>query len=108
MSRRESDIFDIPDEPHPEVLLPESKAAPKASKPKGRKPKEDGDSAPDQFVQMFQHATADPHSFMLCDFKTNEVRKNFDEVLKFTQTKSMPVTNGQPQAQEEAKVQVQV
>jgi hypothetical protein len=64
--------------------------------------------APDQFVQMFQHATADPHSFMLCDFKTNEVRKNFDEVLKFTQTKSMPVTNGQPQAQEEAKVQVQV
>ena len=45
MSRRESDTFDIPDEPHPEVLLSESKAAPKASKAKGRKPKEDGDSA---------------------------------------------------------------
>ena len=53
--------------------------------------------APDQFVQMFQHATADPHSFMLCDFKKNEVRKNFDEVLKFSQTKSVPITNGQTQ-----------
>eukprot|EP01048_Picozoa_sp_COSAG05_P015356 COSAG05_NODE_1844_length_3977_cov_2.730015_2_plen_279_part_00 len=37
---------------------------------------------PDEFVQMFQHATQDPHDFMLCDFKTNEVRKNFDQVLK--------------------------
>ena len=37
---------------------------------------------PDEFIQLFQHATTDPHSFMLCDFKTNEVRKNFDEVLK--------------------------
>ena len=36
---------------------------------------------PEEFVQMFQHATKDPHDFMLCDFKHNEVRKNFDEVL---------------------------
>ena len=39
---------------------------------------------PDEFVQLFQHATADPHSFMLCDFKNNEVRKNFDEILKIS------------------------
>ena len=58
--------------------------------------------APDQFVQLFQHATADPHSFMLCDFKKNEVRKNFDEVLKFSQIKSMPLANGEAQEQEEA------
>jgi len=66
--------------------------------------------APDQFVQMFQHATADPHSFMLCDFKTNEVRKNFDEVLKFSQTKSVPIANGQTQEskvkEEEGQIQV--
>ena len=37
---------------------------------------------PDEFVELFQHSTGDPHSFMLCDFKKNEVRKNFDEVLK--------------------------
>ena len=37
---------------------------------------------PDEFIQLFQHATRDPHDFMLCDFKTNEVRRNFDEVLK--------------------------
>ena len=37
---------------------------------------------PDEFVQLFQHATQSSHDFMLCDFKTNEVRKNFDEVLK--------------------------
>jgi len=40
--------------------------------------------APEQFVQLFQHATSEPHSFMLCDFKHNEIRKNFDEVLKIT------------------------
>ena len=34
---------------------------------------------PEEFVELFQHSTGDPHSFMLCDFK---VRKNFDEVLK--------------------------
>eukprot|EP01043_Picozoa_sp_COSAG02_P042768 COSAG02_NODE_3661_length_6407_cov_7.761297_8_plen_283_part_00 len=38
--------------------------------------------SPDEFVQLFQHATQDPHSFMLCDFKRDEVRKNFDEILK--------------------------
>ena len=38
--------------------------------------------SPDEFVQLFQFATADPHSFMLCDFKRDEVRKNFDEILK--------------------------
>ena len=37
---------------------------------------------PDEFVELFQHSTGDPHSFMLCDFKKNEVRKSFDEVLK--------------------------
>ena len=37
---------------------------------------------PDEFVELFQHSTGDPQSFMLCDFKKNEVRKNFDEVLK--------------------------
>ena len=38
--------------------------------------------SPDEFVQLFQHATGEPHSFMLCDFKRDEVRKNFDEILK--------------------------
>jgi hypothetical protein len=41
---------------------------------------------PDEFVQMFQYATQQPHDFMLCDFKKNEVRKNFDEVLQVSQT----------------------
>ena len=45
MNRRQSDIFDVPDEPHPELLLPESKAAPKARQTKGRKPKEEADPA---------------------------------------------------------------
>ena len=36
---------------------------------------------PDQFTAMFQHATKEPHDFMMCDFKKNEVRRNFDEVL---------------------------
>ena len=40
--------------------------------------------SPEEFVQLFQHATADPHSFMLCDFKNDEVRKNFDEILKIS------------------------
>ena len=39
---------------------------------------------PEEFVEMFQHATKEPYSFMLCDFKKNEVRKNFDEMLKMT------------------------
>eukprot|EP01046_Picozoa_sp_COSAG06_P053148 COSAG06_NODE_9118_length_1981_cov_257.944740_1_plen_283_part_00 len=38
--------------------------------------------SPDEFVQLFQHSTGEPHSFMLCDFKRDEVRKNFDEILK--------------------------
>jgi len=37
---------------------------------------------PEQFVQLFQHATKAQHDFMLCDFKKDEVRKNFDQVLK--------------------------
>ena len=36
---------------------------------------------PEEFVEMFKHATKELHDFMLCDFKKNEVRKNFDEVL---------------------------
>jgi DNA polymerase III delta prime subunit len=39
---------------------------------------------PEEFTQLFQHSTGDPHSFMLCDFKRDEVRKNFDEILKIT------------------------
>ena len=35
----------------------------------------------DEFVELFQYATAKPHDFMLCDFKKDEVRRNFDEVL---------------------------
>jgi len=45
MNRRQSDIFDVPDEPHPELLLLESKATPKARQTKGRKPKEEADTA---------------------------------------------------------------
>jgi len=63
--------------------------------------------APDQFVQLFQHATADPHSFMLCDFKTNEVRKNFDEVLKFSENKSVPMTNGKERQGQQTQEQKQ-
>ena len=37
---------------------------------------------PEEFVQLFQHATNQQHDFMLCDFKRDEVRKNFDQVLK--------------------------
>ena len=37
---------------------------------------------PDEFIQLFQHSTGEPHSFMLCDFKRNEVRKNFNELLR--------------------------
>jgi energy-coupling factor transporter ATP-binding protein EcfA2 len=37
--------------------------------------------SPDEFVQMFGFATQNPHDFMLCDFKSNEVRRNFDEIL---------------------------
>ena len=37
---------------------------------------------PEEFVQLFQHATKQPHDFMLCDFKKDEVRKNFGEILR--------------------------
>ena len=37
--------------------------------------------SPDEFVQLFKYATQNPHDFMLCDFKNNEIRKNFDEIL---------------------------
>lgn len=37
--------------------------------------------SPGEFLQLFNHATRDPHDFMLCDFKNNEVRRNFDEIL---------------------------
>ena len=37
---------------------------------------------PEEFIELFQHATQQPHDFMLCDFKHNEVRKNFDQALK--------------------------
>jgi hypothetical protein len=37
---------------------------------------------PEEFVQLFNHATREPHDFMLCDFKQNQVRRNFDEILK--------------------------
>ena len=39
---------------------------------------------PEEFIELFQHATQQPHDFMLCDFKKNEVRKNFDQALKIT------------------------
>ena len=37
---------------------------------------------PEEFVQLFQHATKVQHDFMLCDFKKDEVRRNFGEILK--------------------------
>ena len=46
---------------------------------------------PDEFVQLYQHATREPYDFMLCDFKTNEVRRNFDEVLTLKSIKEKSV-----------------
>eukprot|EP01048_Picozoa_sp_COSAG05_P020840 COSAG05_NODE_3664_length_1919_cov_13.108523_4_plen_180_part_00 len=63
--------------------------------------------SPEQFVQLFQYATTDPHSFMLCDFKKDEVRKNFDEVLNITQNKSLPQVNGLPKEQQIQAQQIQ-
>jgi len=37
---------------------------------------------PEEFVKLFQHATKVQHDFMLCDFKKDEVRKNFGEILR--------------------------
>ena len=53
---------------------------------------------PDEFIQLFQHATVGQHDFMLCDFKNNQVRKNFDEII------SIPRINA-AQKQEQAKTQ---
>ena len=39
---------------------------------------------PDEFIKLFQYATTGQHDFMLCDFKNNEVRKNFDEILSLS------------------------
>jgi len=40
---------------------------------------------PEEFIELFQHATQQPHDFMLCDFKHNEVRKkNFDQALRIS------------------------
>ncbi len=36
---------------------------------------------PDQFLMLHQHATAEKHNFLYCDFRENEYRKNFDEEL---------------------------
>ena len=62
---------------------------------------------PEEFSAMFQHATKEPHDFMMCDFKRNEVRRNFDEVLtlKMAEIKSIvDNTDGrQEEGQEEAK-----
>jgi hypothetical protein len=57
---------------------------------------------PEEFTAMFQHATRRPHDFMMCDFKKDQVRRNFDEVLslKMPEIKSMVEHNGE---QEEAK-----
>ena len=46
---------------------------------------------PEEFVQLFQYATVGQHDFMLCDFKNNEVRKNFDEII------TLPKVNAQIQ-----------
>ena len=51
---------------------------------------------PDEFIKLFQYATTGQHDFMLCDFKNNEVRKNFDEIL------SLPTINAS-QKQEETE-----
>lgn len=42
--------------------------------------------SPDEFIQLYKHATVGQHDFMLCDFKNNEVRKNFDEILSIQNT----------------------
>lgn len=58
---------------------------------------------PEEFIGMFQHATKQPHDFMMCDFKRNEVRRNFDEVLtlKMPEIKSLLENNGGQEAEEE-------
>ena len=58
---------------------------------------------PEEFIQLFQHATQNPHDFMLCDFKTNEVRRNFNEVLKISPQLSAPLTNAPKEEASKAK-----
>ena len=55
---------------------------------------------PEEFQGMFQHATKEPHDFMMCDFKRNEVRRNFDEVLHLcAQPKSGQPKSGQSKSE---------
>ena len=58
---------------------------------------------PEEFIQLFQHATQNPHDFMLCDFKTNEVRRNFNEVLKISPQLSAPLSNAPKEEASKAK-----
>ena len=58
---------------------------------------------PEEFIQLFQHATQNPHDFMLCDFKTNEVRKNFNQVLKISPKLSAPLANAPEEEASTAK-----
>ncbi len=37
---------------------------------------------PEQFVMLHQYATSEEHSFLYCDFRTNEYRKNYDQALE--------------------------
>ena len=52
---------------------------------------------------MFQHATKEPHDFMMCDFKRNEVRRNFDEVLTLKMAEIKSIVDNTDGRQEEAK-----
>ena len=45
--------------------------------------------SPEEFLDLFETATADPHSFLLCDFKTGEFRQNFDTKLTVDKQKSV-------------------
>lgn len=53
---------------------------------------------PEEFVRLFQYATNDTHDFMLCDFKKNEVRRNFDEIITLSK-----INATQKEAQETQK-----
>ena len=58
---------------------------------------------PEEFSAMFQHATKEPHDFMMCDFKKNEVRRNFDEVLTLKMAEIKSIVDNTDGRQEEAK-----
>ena len=53
---------------------------------------------PEEFVRLFQYATNGTHDFMLCDFKKNEVRRNFDEIITLSK-----INATQKEAQETQK-----